>query len=44
MGFRPHIIETYIVEYGKTLNSKNWDIDDFTEFLSVANISKLLFI
>ena len=39
MGFRPHIIETYVVEYGKTLNSKNWDIDDFTEFLSVANIA-----
>ena len=38
MGYRPHIIKTYIVEYGKTLNSQNWDTEDFREFFSLADI------
>ena len=38
MGYRPHIIKTYIVEYGKTLNSENWDTQDFIDFLSAADI------
>lgn len=39
MGYRPHLIKTYIVEYGKTLNSKNWDTEDFLVFLSLADIT-----
>lgn len=39
MGYRPHLVKTYIVEYGKTLNSKNWDTEDFIEFLSLADIT-----
>ena len=38
MGYRPHIIKTYIVEYGKTLNSENWDTEDFIDCLSAADI------
>lgn len=38
MGYRPHLIKTYIVEYGKTLNSKNWDTEDFINFLYAAEI------
>lgn len=39
MGYRPHIVKTYIVEYGKTLNSDNWDIEDFIEFLDLSDIN-----
>lgn len=38
MGYRPHLIETYIVEYGKVLNCENWDTQDFIDFLYVAEI------
>lgn len=38
MGYRPHIIKTYIVEYGKTLNCENWNPQDFINFLYAAEI------
>jgi hypothetical protein len=39
MGYRPHLIKTYIVEYGKILNCENWDTQDFIDFLYAADIS-----
>lgn len=38
MGYRPHLIKTYIVEYGKTLNCENWNPQDFIDFLYAAEI------
>lgn len=38
MGYRPHLIKTYIVEYGKILNCENWDTQDFIDFLYAAQI------
>ena len=39
MGYRPHLIKTYIVEYEKILNCKNWDTQDFIDFLYAAEIN-----
>lgn len=39
MGYRPHLIETYIVKYGNTLNCENWNTQDFIDFLYAAEIS-----
>lgn len=38
MGYRPHLIKTYVVEYGKILNCENWDTQDFIDFLYAAEI------
>lgn len=38
MGYRPHLVKTYIVEYGKILNCENWDTQDFIDFLYAAEI------
>ena len=38
MGYRPHLIKTYIVEYDKILNCENWNPQDFINFLYAAKI------
>lgn len=38
MGYRPHLIKTYIVEYEKILNCENWNTQDFIDFLYAAEI------
>ena len=39
MGYRPHIVEKYDVEYGDRIDGFSWKLGKFSDFLYAININ-----